>query len=339
MIIRKKLTPDEISNPSLRFNLDDDTVEQSPDNGVTWIPVPELDPRHADGFRAPALESDDVPCDAAAGMQELMRRLVNVSIERLSAAAAATGMLATILALIPLGGILSDIIFGTASALAAVGAVALTEAFTTEVYDQLLCIFLNRDGSDGQIDATSLALIRSDITAQIGGVADTVLQLLLDTVGEIGLSNAGSGYALTGDCATCSSCLNFLGGDGLGDLTLLFSSTYDSGNDWILGANFGATMYASFSYTGTESMISIDFSIDRQNQSGALGTVDLYAMQGDNFGTLVPLYNVGGITNGGFTTHVDFTMPTGYDQLYFSPGATGSGSQTCTITKVSICSL
>jgi hypothetical protein len=272
-------------------------------------------------------------------MQELMRRLVNVSIERLSAASAATGMLATILALIPLGGILTDIIFGTASALAAVGAVALTEAFTTEVYDQLLCIFLNRDGSDGQIDATSLALIRSDIDAQIGGVAATVLQLLIDTVGEVGLSNAGSGYALTGDCVVCSTCVDFLGGDGLGDLVVLFGSTYDSDGDFILGDNFGATMYASFSYTGTESMVSLDITVNRENQSGALGTIDVYAMVGDNFGTLVPLYNVSGLGNGEGNTHIDFTMPTGYDQLYVSPGATGAGTQLCTITKVSICSL
>jgi hypothetical protein len=338
MIIRKKLTPDEITPPNIRVNPDTGEVEQTFDGGATWTPAPDLDPRHAAGGRAPALTGGGAACDAAAGMLQATHDAIDATIDGLNAGMIATRILTIVALFLPGVGIIADIILGIAAAAYTIGTIAISSAMTPEVYDQLLCLLLTHVDASGQLDATAYAALRDDVDSTIGGVAAEVIKLMWDGTAEVGLSNAGALLGVTGDCAACATCVYFLGGDGLGDLEPVFDTTYDSGGDQLLGANFGSTQYCSFVYTGTEAMVSLDVQIDREGQTGALGTLDLFAMAGDNFGDLQPLYNVGGLGNGDGNTHIDFVMPSGYDQLYCSPGATGSGSQTCVIKKVTICS-
>ena len=47
-IVRKYLTPDEVSPANIRTNPTTGEVEISPDGGTTWNDAPQLDPRHAD---------------------------------------------------------------------------------------------------------------------------------------------------------------------------------------------------------------------------------------------------------------------------------------------------
>jgi len=338
MIIRKKLTPEEISPSRIRTNPDTGEVEQTFDGGLTWVDAPELDPRTATTNRAPPIMSAAPQCDAAASMVQALHDQVNVSAEALSAGALFTASLALGLAFIPGFGLLFDVIIAFSGLVFALGASVIAAAFTPEVYGGILCILLANVDSEGQLDDAALTIVQDAIDAAYPGTVATLFDGWIGAIGINGINNAGALGAVTGDCSSCLTCVDFLGGDGLGDLVVLFGTTYDSGGDFLLGDNFGATMYASFSYTGTEDMVSLDITVNRENQSGALGTLDVYAMVGDDFGTLVPLYNVGGLGNGEGNTHIGFTMPGGYDQLYVSPGATGAGTQLCTITKVSVCS-
>jgi hypothetical protein len=338
MIIRKKLTPDEISPPNIRTNPESGEVEQTFDGGATWTPAPELDPRTSAGAHAPPLTGGAAQCDAAAGIIAGLRQQVALAAAALSAGALASATLAFWLFFIPGFGVLGDIILAFAGLALGVGGAAIAAAFTEEVYDGILCILVLHLDSEGQADETAFTAIQDDVAAAYPGVVETIFDGWLNAVGINGLNNAGALGGETGDCSVCRDCVAFLGGDGLGELEPVFDTTYDSGNDWLLGANFGSTQYCSFVYSGTEAMVSLDVQIDREAQSGALGTLDVFAMAGDNFSDLQPLYNVGGLGNGDGNTHIDFVMPSGYDQLYCSPGATGSGSQTCVIKKVTICS-
>jgi hypothetical protein len=334
MIVRKKLTPDEISNPSIRVNPDTDEVEQSPDGGATWMPAPALDPRHADGFRAPPLETADPRCDGAAGMVSLIQSLINISINRLSAGAAATGFLATFLALIPLGGIIADIILGTASALFAIGALALSELFTSEIYDQLLCIFYDNIAEDGQVDSAALAAIRAQITSDIGDGVDTVMQLLLDTVGEVGLSNAGAVYALTGDCETCLNCQEFLDGDDSYSRFTTYPpySEYDSGNDWVGGDQPVALLGISLAELGF-TPVSMHVVVDRSGMSDNIGAFNIFAAN-DPDTDFTYLYSLTELDNGEELEGTSFTFPEGYSHLWFNAQASGG---IVTIKHVQIC--
>src|ERR1700733_12125250 len=65
-IIRGRLSAADVSNPSIRYNGATDTVQQSPDGGVTWIDTPSLDPRHGAGFLKPPVAGSSKQCDSAA---------------------------------------------------------------------------------------------------------------------------------------------------------------------------------------------------------------------------------------------------------------------------------
>jgi len=339
VIIRKKLTPNEISSPRFRYNPETDVVEETWDFGATWVENPAADPRTNPADRAPALSGGTAQCDAAAGMVAQVRKQIDAALTVATVGAVATTALEVALLFLPGIGLLIDLIIGFADLFVAAGSAAVVLAFTEEAYDNLLCIFYENIDVDGQADDAAISAIRDQINSELAGLVATLVNSMLDAWGANGLSNAGSLAGETGDCEDCvTDCVSFLNGDGLGDLVPVFGTTYDSGTDKLVGFNFGATNYCSLTYTGTEAMVSFRVTVSRSDQSANLGTYDLYAMHDDDFGSLVPLDNFGGLGSGTGEHLSTFTMPSGYNQLYFSPGATGSGSQLCEILAVEICS-
>jgi len=202
-IVRKLLTPDEVSNPNQRYNADCDCVQTSYDGGTTWTDTPNADPRHYDGFRLAPVSGMDPQCLAAGNMTDKLKFILDTIITSATIFGAATAVVNVILVFAPAEGILLDLILAVCEALFDAGLAAVNAALTSGVYDQLACILYCSIGGDGQVSAEQYAIIRSRIDDQIGGLAAIAIDYALDQLGEVGLSNAGTIGESTRDCSGC----------------------------------------------------------------------------------------------------------------------------------------
>ena len=100
-IVRMKLTPDDLTPASIRYNSGCDCVQQTADGGTTWTDQPSLDPRHATGFLKPPLTGSDVQCRAAENMIQHIRDSIDSVINAVSDVQAATSLLNVIAVFIP----------------------------------------------------------------------------------------------------------------------------------------------------------------------------------------------------------------------------------------------
>jgi hypothetical protein len=130
------------------------------------------------------------------------------------------------------------LILSIAGAIFDIGYTALTAAFTTTEYDLLLCIFYCNVDASGQVSATKLAHIESQITSQLNTTAALVVNAILFIQGEVGLSNAGVFEALTGqDCSACACewcyTFDFTASDGGWHVLTGAPGTYSAGVGWI----------------------------------------------------------------------------------------------------------
>src|SRR5215207_6568398 len=145
-IVRKQLTPDDISSPTMRFNVDEDVFEVF--NGATWQPAPTLDPRTNPGNLLPPLTGDDIRCRAAAGMTELIRQAVDQRIEDATAIELA-GSIMGIVAFIPGFNVMYALMVALATFGFTIAREILEAAFTEDVYEDILCAFFCSVDEDG----------------------------------------------------------------------------------------------------------------------------------------------------------------------------------------------
>lgn len=244
-IVRRKLTPDDVTAPGTRYDATCDCIQVTPDGGTTWVDTTGLDPRSNTAYQLPPLETADPKCDSAAGMVQLVRDAVEQLNRGGDAGAAASLLYALIGLFLPGLGLLIDLILIGIGALLEIGLVSINEAMTEDVYDQLLCIFLNLLESDGTFPESNFAQLYTDVEAQLDETAAGVCERLFDIVGFVGLSNAGAFYALTGDCAACGTwCyeMDF----SLSDFDFLATETAPSGcapwspllGEWVSGTGW-----------------------------------------------------------------------------------------------------
>jgi len=202
-IVRKLLTPDEISNPNQRYNADCDCIQTSYDGGATWTATPDADPRHFPGFLFSPLVADDPQCLAAGNMTDRIKTILDIIIVSSTIFECATGLINVLLVLLPGAGILIDLVLAAAEALFTLGLAAVDSSLTSDVYDQLLCIIYFEIDASGQCSADAYNSIRSHVDSQIGGTAAIAIDYALDQLGEVGLSNAGTLGESTRDCSGC----------------------------------------------------------------------------------------------------------------------------------------
>lgn len=208
-IIRGRLNPADVSNPSLRYNATCDCIQYTPDGGSTWVDAPEADPRHSATFLKPPVAGSNKRCDSAANMVKWLKDFIDA----LNDAFVFGGTVTTFInlaiqfldILAPYAELLAPIV-ELAGAIFGIGHAALSGAFTSTEYDALECIFYCHDDPDGQVTASQLVSIESDITAQLNTTAALVVNAILFVQGEVGLSNAGSVGSETGDCSACTAC-------------------------------------------------------------------------------------------------------------------------------------
>lgn len=234
-VILKELDEQQTYPQYTRWNDDCECVQITFD-GTTWVDSPENDPRYGGGFRAPAL-TGDAQCDAAARMVAVIRAQVDAAIEAAEAVALATSLLSIVTAFLPGINIIVTVFVAVASAVLVFGAAALAADFTEENYDKLTCIFYNNIDADGQVSAAQLDDILSDIDDEFAiSVIYPVCQLLFQTLGENGFSNAGVIGTETGDCEDCDGwCYTWLDGDGFSPPWTIDFGSYSS--DMLEGEN------------------------------------------------------------------------------------------------------
>jgi len=246
-IIRKLLTPDEISNPAVRWNEDCDCVQQTPDGGDTWVDAPGLDPRSAPGFQVPPRSGADPKCDAAANMIHFLQQLVDADIHASSLAGLASALFGVLVFIFPPGAIVELILAG-AGLVIAIGGEIIDDAFTEDVWDGLLCLFLARLDDSGQIDQAGLFALEDDISAAYPGTVASVFSAHNQSIGVVGWNNAGAKGTATGDCTTCipghCKSVNFADEDGSawGIVNYGGNGTYVPGTGWI-GNDIGSDQY------------------------------------------------------------------------------------------------
>lgn len=209
-VVRKQLDANEFSPTNLRYNPDTDTVQQTYDGGETWVNNPGADPRHSTVFQRPPVGGDDPRCQAAANQVRFLNDTIDQALSVISLGTDAAGLALTLLPLfVELGpfAIVFELVLALADGLVSLGADAISSAFTSDVYDQLLCIFYCSIEDDGTVTPTDLSNIEDRIGSEIGGVVQVVLDLMLFLTGEVGLTNEGTIGSAPADCSACDCCI------------------------------------------------------------------------------------------------------------------------------------
>lgn len=210
-IIRKKLTPDEVSPPNLRYNSDCDCIQQTPDGGTTWTDTPGQDPRSADGFRLPPRGGSDPRCDAAANMRaNIETQITNVG-NAMSTANNSLSGISVIIGIFSFAAeltLLPTLILDFCNYFFGVGVSALQAAFTSTVYDELENIFYCNISADGTVTAAQFTAIQNAVSDHFGALnqVNLALQLQLNFMGAVQLSNAGATGTAVGSCGSFECC-------------------------------------------------------------------------------------------------------------------------------------
>jgi len=238
-VIRKELSPDEVTPANIRYNDATDAVQQSSDGGTTWNDAPGLDPRSADSFRVPDNSTGAPQCNACANMVAYLQSLVALDISNAEMVGIVAGFVTVLLPEIPVIGWIIDAVILAAETIIALGATAISSAFTSDVYDALLCTFVAHTDAEGQMsDAQNVAFINEVFAAYSSTVYDVVLAHNL-TLGAVGWSNAGAlGEITDADCSACSSwCItvdltSFDGGFTIDQLSAQNAGVWTDGVGW-----------------------------------------------------------------------------------------------------------
>lgn len=204
-IVRKKLTPNEVTPPNTRYNSDCDCIQTTPDGGTTWNDgATASDPRYGDMYRKPVRTGGDPQCDAAENMREALKKNIDDILLATNVGAIGSVMMVDLLLLTAAAGFLAGLAVIIAGAILDLTLTAVDAAFTDAVYDQLFCIFYANISGDGSVDATQLDAIKAQVSSDIGGIVSTVFNLYMSLWGEVNLSNAGAVGGAAGDCTVCT---------------------------------------------------------------------------------------------------------------------------------------
>jgi len=155
------------------------------DGGAHWTDAPGLDPRYSDAFRVPALATADPRCDAAANLVAFLQLMIDGDIAAGNATAMATAFIGLVTLFFPVV-LIVDLVLAVAGIIAGIGVLAIEAAFTTEVYDNLLCTFYNHLEGDGSMTAGDLSDFLTDVAANYDSTVYDVIAAHSSTLGEVG---------------------------------------------------------------------------------------------------------------------------------------------------------
>lgn len=202
-IIRKRLWLEEIIGNTTRYNETTETFQTYDPATDTWYDNPGADPRSSPGNRLPPRTTGDVRCDAAANMTAQIKAMIDAYLTLLTIVAVVNAINLVVAIWFPAVGLLFRLIIALVEALALIGAVVIATEMTPAAYDQLQCILYQEIGDDGQVSAAQKSAILARIAAEMTTMQSTILSLVINTIGEVGLSNAGATGTEVGDCLDC----------------------------------------------------------------------------------------------------------------------------------------
>lgn len=205
-IVRKLLTPDEISNPNVRWDPDTNQVETTYDGGATWTPAPASDPRYSPTWQAPPIVSDNPECDASARMTASLQGVLNTFLIDIALTTAATNVLTYLLLLGGPIGWLFDLIIVVSDTLITIGASAIATAFTTDVWDGIQEIIFCAMSPDGTLTQAASEDVLAQIDVQYPGTVANVMHELISLYGNVLLNNAAYERTETGECGGFTAC-------------------------------------------------------------------------------------------------------------------------------------
>lgn len=187
---------------------EDGQLEKSTDDGVTYVPAPENDPRNNSPVYppTPGEPSSDKKCIASTGMSLLIKEGVGDQLTedmgRYTLAQLIKDWVGTVIETSNPFEALMQIVANQIFALLISAVIA---ALTETVYGILQCIFYCHISDDLTFDDEAWELVRADILSMIGGVAGLFLEHLVFLLGRVGLTNLARSQAATeGDCSDCN---------------------------------------------------------------------------------------------------------------------------------------
>jgi len=216
-IIRQKLDGGTTFPKNLRYNSETDTVEQTYDNGETWVENELANPRTSTAL-IQAKPPRDTRCQTAANARAFLQANLAQVIEVLTqfdGAAGVVGALVTILiaAFLKLGpfGIIVALFFALATYLVGIGKAALEYAFIADEWDIVLCNIYANTPEGGLYTQEDLDEIISLNAGTLNTTAAGVVNGMLLLLGFVGLTNAGKTGEETAYCGGCEDlwCMDF----------------------------------------------------------------------------------------------------------------------------------
>lgn len=206
-------------------------LQQSTDEGVTWIDAPNNDPRNYSPQFPPMTGSDGTNkrCLASRGMEQLIKEQVRDQLtDGMSRYTLEQLVKDWVTTYIETSNPFQALITVVTNQIFALVIATLRPALTDEVFSTLQCIFYKRMLPDASYDSSRWELVRSDILSQITGIAGIFLEHLIYLLGVAGLTNLARSNGYTGEddnCADCDGCPSF------------YFLTSDEG--WVAGPEFG----------------------------------------------------------------------------------------------------
>lgn len=222
-VIRKELSPGEVYPENLRYDADCDCIQQTYDDGDTWVDQPGQDPRHSTTYLYPPVAAPDPACQAAANMGLFFENLIGTALGVMSAGLDVLGVATAIMPVfVELGAfaILFELGLGLGASLIGLGVDVINLEFTPETYAALVCIFFCYVQPNGSVTAANLASIQSQICEELNPDVCLIMSACFLLMGEVGLSNAGTigdAAADCSDCDDCDRCYTWYFDDGDGD--------------------------------------------------------------------------------------------------------------------------
>lgn len=185
----------------------DGILQRSTDGGETWTDAPQYDPRNYSPQFPPmsGTDGDDKKCLAATGAADLIKQQVADQLtDGMSRYTLSQLIEDWVRTYIDTSNPLLALLTVIANQIFALVIATLRPALTTEVFNTLKCILLENMASDASFSDVQWAAVRSDITAQISGIAGIFLEHLVYLLGPVGLTNvARAGGAAEGSCTSC----------------------------------------------------------------------------------------------------------------------------------------
>jgi len=188
----------------------DGNLEISTDGGTTWTPAPQDDIRVNPTvvFPPPVVpEGVDITCQAADSAVVLIKEQIadqlTDDMARYTLSQLITDWTNTI---VGTSNPFTALITVISNQLFALSIAAVRAALTDDVFDLLRCILQSNMDSVAFFDGAAWETVRTDILAQISGVAGVFLEHLIYLIGNGGLSNLARAGAGSPDAVCCPEC-------------------------------------------------------------------------------------------------------------------------------------